>query len=127
VEHRRSVGPWVFGCDVCQDVCPYNQSSGAAAESLAAFEPGDRWTDFDPAEILGMSEEDFRSWAEGSPVKRASREGFARNVALVLGNRGEARHLIVLDDARRNHPSEVVREAADWARSELRRRLAAAE
>ncbi len=125
VEHRQALGPWVFGCDVCQDVCPYNQTSGVT--SLGAFEPGDRWTGVDAARLLQMTEESFRAWAEGSPVKRARHEGLARNAALVLGNRGGELHLPVLDDARRNHPSEVVREAADWASTELRRRLAASE
>jgi len=125
--HRKALGPWAFGCDVCQDVCPYNQTSGAADGSLDAFEPGDRWTGVDAAELLQMTEDRFRAWAEGSPVKRAQHEGLARNMALVLGNRGEEIHLPVLDEARRNHPSEVVREAAEWARIELRRRLAAAE
>ena len=125
--HRKALGPWAFGCDVCQDVCPYNQTSGAADGSLDAFEPGDRWTGVDAAELLQMTEDRFRAWAEGSPVKRAQQEGLARNMALVLGNRGEEIHLPVLDEARRSHPSEVVREAAEWARIELRRRLAAAE
>ena len=125
--HRKALGPWAFGCDVCQDVCPYNQTSGAADGSLDAFEPGDRWTGVDAAELLQMTEDRFRAWAEGSPVKRAQHEGLARNMALVLGNRGEEIHLPVLDEARQNHPSEVVREAAEWARIELRRRLAAAE
>ena len=74
-----------------------------------------------------MSEDGFAAWAEGSPVKRARYAGLARNAALVLGNRGGELHLPVLDDARRNHPSGVVREAAEWASDELRRRLAAAE
>ena len=125
--HRKALGPWAFGCDVCQDVCPYNQTSGAADGSLDAFEPGDRWTGVDAAGLLQMTEDRFRAWAEGSPVKRAQHEGLARNMALVLGNRGEEIHLPVLDEARRNHPSEVVREAAEWARIELTRRLAAAE
>ena len=125
--HRKALGPWAFGCDVCQDICPYNQTSGAADGSLDAFEPGDRWTGVDAAGLLQMTEDRFRAWAEGSPVKRAQHEGLARNMALVLGNRGEEIHLPVLDEARRNHPSEVVREAAEWARIELKRRLAAAE
>jgi epoxyqueuosine reductase len=127
VVHRQALGPWVFGCDVCQDVCPYNQASGAAACSLDAFEPGERWAGVEVARFLKMSEDDLRTWAEGSPVKRARHEGLARNAALVLGNCGGPSHLPVLDDARRNHPSEVVREAADWGSTELRRRLAASE
>jgi epoxyqueuosine reductase len=126
-EHRRALGPWVFGCDVCQDVCPYNQTSGAADASLNAFEPGERWTGVEAVQFLQMTEERFRAWAEGSPLKRARHEGLARNVALVLGNRGEEVHLPVLDDARRNHASDVVREAAAWASIELKRRLAASE
>ncbi|MBW1761793.1 MAG: tRNA epoxyqueuosine(34) reductase QueG [Deltaproteobacteria bacterium] len=126
-EHRRALGPWAFGCDVCQDVCPYNQASGAADASLDAFEAGERWVGVDAARLLQMTEEEFRAWAQGSPVKRAQHEGLARNVALVLGNRGEELHLPVLDDARRNHPSEVVREAAEWASIELNRRLAVSE
>jgi epoxyqueuosine reductase len=126
-EHRQALGPWAFGCDVCQDVCPYNHTSGAADDSLEAFEPGERWTGVDAARLLQMTEEAFRAWAEGSAVKRAQYEGLARNLALVLGNRGEELHLPVLDEVCRNHPSEVVREAADWASTELKRRLAASE
>jgi epoxyqueuosine reductase len=126
-EHRQALGPWAFGCDVCQDVCPYNQTSGAAEGSLDAFEPGDRWTGVDAAQVLQMTEDQFRAWAEGSPIKRARHEGLARNIALVLGNRGHELHLPVLDDATQSHPSEVVREAAGWAALELRRRLAASQ
>ena len=100
---------------------------GATDASLNAFEPGERWTGVEAAQFLQMTEERFRVWAEGSPVKRARHEGLARNVALVLGNRGQELHLPVLDDARRNHPSEAVREAATWASIELKRRLAPSE
>lgn len=124
LEHRKDLGPWLFGCDVCQDVCPYNQSSTVRESALDAFEPGERWADIEAATFLEMGEEELRVWAEGSPVKRARREGLARNAALVLGNRGDETHLGVLDEARRADPSEVVREAAAWAHDELSRRLA---
>jgi epoxyqueuosine reductase len=122
-KQREALGPWVFGCDVCQDVCPYNQTLGGTP--LSAFEPGDRWAGVDVQQLLQMTREEFAAWAEGSPVKRAGHEGLARNAALVLGNRGTEIHLPVLDEARRQHPSEVVREAAEWAGIELRRRLGA--
>jgi epoxyqueuosine reductase len=124
LEHRRELGPWLFGCDECQDVCPYNRSSSETAEALDAFEPGARWSELDAARLLEMGDEELRDWAEGSPVKRARREGLARNAALVLGNRGDETHLRVLDGARESDPSDVVREAAAWAGEELRRRLA---
>lgn len=124
LEHRHALGPWLFGCDECQDVCPYNRSSSETEGTLDAFEPGARWSDVDAARLLEMGEEELRAWAEGSPVKRARREGLARNAALVLGNRGDETHLRVLDGAREHDPSDVVREAAAWACEELRRRLA---
>jgi epoxyqueuosine reductase len=126
-QHRSAIGPWLFGCDVCQDVCPYNQAAGTTPHSMDAFEPGDRWSGVEASRFLEMGEEAFGLWAEGSPLKRAQREGLARNAAVVLGNRGDAVHLRVLDGARRNHPSPVVREAAGWASAELKRRLAAEE
>jgi len=126
-EHRRSLGPWVFGCDVCQDVCPYNHASGAGDGALDAFEPGERWTGVDASHLLQMGEEAFQQWTQGSPLKRAQYEGLVRNVALALGNRGGTVHLQVLEEARKQHPSEVVREAADWAVTELSRRLDASE
>ena len=126
-ERRRELGPWLFGCDVCQDVCPYNQAAGTASASMEAFEPGIRWDGFEALRLLHMSNDDFRSWAEGSPLKRATHEGLARNAALVLGNRGDAIHLPILQEAAEHHRSDVVRGAAAWARDELKRRLAGEE
>lgn len=127
IEHRRALGGWLFGCDVCQDVCPFNQTTRRADDSVQAFEPDERWLGAELSQFLRLDAEGFRSWAKGSAVKRARYEGFARNTALVLGNRGDAIHLPVLEQARRNHPSPVVREAAEWARAELNRRLAASQ
>lgn len=122
-EHREAIGDWVFGCDVCQDVCPYNHTTRAERSALAAFEPGDRWEQIDARSLLEMSEYSFAAWAAGSPVKRARAEGLARNVAIALGNRGGKTHLPLLDEARRHHASDVVREAAHWAHERLTRRL----
>ena len=124
---RASLGPWLFGCDVCQDVCPYNQSAGATPHSLGAFQPGARWDGVEASDFLRMDEERFRAWAEGSPVKRARLEVLASNAALVLGNRGDAVHLPVLDDARRRPASALVRDAARWAHDALSRRLVGEE
>ena len=124
---REPIGPWLFGCDVCQDVCPYNQAAGATPQSMTAFEPADRWAETDVGRLLEMDEDSFRSRFEGSPLKRARVEGLARNAAIVLGNRGQRRHLPLLDQARLQHPSEVVRDAAAWAGRTLKRRLADGE
>jgi epoxyqueuosine reductase len=124
---RPAVGPWLFGCDVCQDVCPYNQTAGATTRSMEAFLPAEHWAETELTELLMMDDDSVRSRFEGSPVKRARSEGLARNAAIVLGNRGGAIHLRVLEEARLHHPSEVVRDAAEWGSRELKRRLAAAE
>ncbi len=123
-EHRTAVGPWMFGCDVCQDVCPYNQTSAAASLALEAFRPGDRWDGLEAAAFLRMDETRFSAWAQGSPLKRAGCEGLARNAAVVLGNRGNEIHLPVLNETRQRHPSAVVREAAAWAADAITRRQA---
>jgi epoxyqueuosine reductase len=116
----------MFGCDVCQDVCPYNQSARQDA-AFEAFAPGGRWNELEASDLLRMDESRFSAWAQGSALKRAKREGLARNIALVLGNRGEARHLPLLDEARIGDASEVVREAAAWAYQQLSRRLGVEE
>ncbi|MEM7136609.1 MAG: tRNA epoxyqueuosine(34) reductase QueG [Myxococcota bacterium] len=122
-EQRRGLGPWVFGCDVCQDVCPYNRGAQAGVAPLPAFEPDSRWDQVDAAKLLTMDDQAFRAFSQGSPVKRATREGLARNAALVLGNRGGRSHLKVLGQAARHHDVPGVREAAAWALGELRSRL----
>ena len=94
---------------------------------MTAFEPAERWSDADVAAFLEMDDDAFRAWSQGSPVKRAGYEGLARNAAIVLGNRGDALHLPVLDRTQRQHPSDVVRDAAEWAGRALRRRLAEPE
>jgi epoxyqueuosine reductase len=126
-EQRAALGPWIFGCDVCQDVCPYNQTSATTEAPLEAFAPGDRWQGIDAVSLLEMDEEYFRAWGRGSAVKRAGHEGLARNAALVLGNRGKEIHLRVLEDTKQTHASAVVRDAAAWASTRLKRRLAASE
>ena len=69
-----------------------------------------------------MDDAAFDAYAHGSPIKRPGRVGMARNAATVLGNRGDKRHLPVLDAAARDHDSAIVREAAAWAAAQVRAR-----
>lgn len=114
-ELRPGIGDWMFGCDVCQDVCPFNRTSPPQPEHTEAFAPDARWQMHDAADVLCMEEATFAHWAHGSPIKRTGRAGMARNAAVVLGNAGSRRHLPVLEHAARTHPSGVVRETAAWA------------
>ena len=111
-ELRPLVGDWVFGCDICQDVCPVNRK---ASESL---EPAFRQRhDFGaPALIplLDIDDEGFRERFRKSPIKRAKRVGLQRNVCVALGNIGDVRALPALAGALKSQDA-VVREHAAWA------------
>ncbi len=120
-EHRDRIGDWLFGCDACQDVCPFNHGRFEPGEPAAPFATHPRFDTHDAASLLAMDDDAFARFAEGSPLKRAKREGLARNAAIVLGNSGERVHLPVLREAASNHDREVVREAAQWAIAKLER------
>ena len=109
---RPLVGDWVFGCDICQDVCPVNRK---ASESL---EPAFRQRhDFGaPALIplLALDDEGFRERFRNSPIKRAKRVGLQRNVCVALGNIGDKGAVPALVKALRSRDA-LVREHAAWA------------
>lgn len=122
LELREDVGSWLFGCDACQDVCPFNRTRALPSEQTLPFAAHERWDTHDAASLLAMSEEEFTAYAESSPIKRPGRIGLARNAAVVLGNAGGKRHLPVLENAALHHESELVRESAQWAAQQIRRR-----
>ena len=109
---RPLVGDWVFGCDICQDVCPVNRKAETSLEP--AFR---KRHDFDaPAllPLLELDDEAFRERFRGSPVKRAKRVGLQRNVCVALGNIGDPVAVPALAVVLRNG-EPVVREHAAWA------------
>jgi epoxyqueuosine reductase len=118
---REPVGDWLFGCDACQDVCPFNQAAGSA-QGADAFVSSERWQTYDAEQLLRFDQADYERYVEGSALKRAGRDGLARNAALVLGNVGERRHLPVLREAAQGHDNEVVREMAAWAARRIEER-----
>ncbi len=80
--HRAEIGNHVFGCDICQDVCPWNSRSPVSTEP--GFEAGH----FAPPleKLAALSEEEFRGMFRNSPIRRARYAGFLRNVAVAMGN-----------------------------------------
>jgi epoxyqueuosine reductase len=112
VELREPLGDWVFGCDVCQEVCPWNRKAPLAAEP--AFRARPDLDPIDPVELLGLSEEDFRRRFRDTALLRSKRRGLLRNAAIVLGNRGDPAALPALRRAL-DDPEPLVREAAQWA------------
>ena len=118
-ELRAGVGPWLFGCDVCQDVCPWNRKAPPGREP--ALQPRPELVDVDPVELVALTEEEFRSRFRGTALWRTKRQGLVRNAALVLGNIGDTRALPALERAA-GDPDPVVQDAARWAIAQIRRR-----
>jgi epoxyqueuosine reductase len=113
VELRPLLGSWVFGCDVCQQVCPWNQRfARPAGDPALTARPG--VTSPDLAEELGLNPQEFNRKFRRSPVKRAKRRGYLRNVAVALGNTGGESALPALAGGLHD-PEPLVRGHAAWA------------
>jgi len=116
---RSRVGDWVFGCDVCQDVCPWNRFAPPARDARLHARTLDGWT---LERFLALDDRTFSVLFAGSPIRRAHREGFVRNVCVALGNRGEPRAVPALARALAWDASPIVRGHAAWALGEIGRR-----
>ena len=115
LEMRAQVGNRLFGCDDCQDVCPYNRTAPPSPESTAQFALGNRWRNTDLATLATLDDEQFRALTEGSPLSRPRRVGLARNAIVVMGNTRERRYLPVLREITANDADPMLRETAQWA------------
>lgn len=113
VELRPLMGGWIFGCDICQQVCPVNRA--APAPDHPEHRPRLGWgPEPDLVELMGLSDEEFRRRFKASPVKRTKRRGLLRNVAVALGNSGDHRAVPALVCALSDH-EPLVRGHAAWA------------
>ena len=115
-ELRAGMGQQVFGCDICQDVCPWNRK----APHSAAPEFGARAGLVNPALhwLAEMSAEEFRDNFRGSPIRRAKAAGLRRNVAIAMGNSGRREFVAELEKMSRDS-EESVAESAAWAMRKL--------
>src|SRR5256885_2528221 len=123
IELRESVGGLVYGCDICQDVCPWNVrfSRELREEGLQSRDivKGDSRTV--ARSLLSMSHGAFQSALRGSPMKRAKQRGLSRNAAVVLGNVGDETDLPTLL-ATRETADAMERDHIDWAIDTIDRR-----
>ena len=108
--YRPAVGLNVFGCDICQDVCPWNRRASLAADS--AFGPRQFAPSLD--RLAALSESEFREMFRGTPIPRAKYRGFLRNVAVAMGNAGLEKFRSPLDNLARSE-DPLVAEHALWA------------
>jgi len=118
-ELRASVGDWVFGCDVCQDVCPFNR-----------FASDTRWPEFHPEAGVGprldlvavlsiATDEEFRARFRGTPLARPKRRGLLRNAAVVAANVGATKTVPALITRVEDDPEPLIRNHCLWALSRL--------
>ena len=117
IEMRPLIGDWVFGCDICQDVCPVNRKANYSSEP--AFQQRHDFSAPDLLPLLELSEEDFRDRFQSSPIKRTKRVGLQRNVCVALGNIGDRQAIPSLGRALGSADSSVVRSHAAWALGQI--------
>jgi len=121
---RPLMGRQVFGCDICQDVCPWNGKSERTRPIASAAPP-----EMQPRSELinptldwlaSLDAPQFKKLFRGSPLERTKLKGLQRNVAIAMGNSGDARHLPHLERLQQSE-DEVLSESATWAREAIRR------
>lgn len=126
IEHKGSIPPhlrpllknWIFGCDACQEICPWvRRYSRPVRETFWRYDPD--WVAPRLVELMTMDEAAFRARFKGTPLKRTRRRGLLRNVAVALGNWGSPEALPALVQALKD-PEPLIREHAAWAIERIR-------
>ena len=115
---RSDIGDWLFGCDICQQVCPWNQRF-APADGEPAFAARPETSRPQPAAELSLSPQEFNRKFKGSPLKRSKRRGYLRNAAVVLGNNGNSAAVPALAASLQNEAESLVRQHAAWALGQI--------
>ena len=114
---RRLVGDWIFGCDICQDVCPVNRKAQITDEPT--FKLGEHgYNSIELIPLLSLSTQEFNEKFKNNPIKRTKRSGFLRNVCVALGNIGDPKALPALFDSLQDQ-DPIIRSHAAWAIGEI--------
>jgi len=113
---REGMGRHVFGCDICQDVCPWNRK--APATSATEFQAREGLVNPVLEWLAEMSAEEFREKFRGSPIRRTKRSGLRRNAVIAIGNSGDRRFLPILKKLGADEDA-IVAESAKWAAHQL--------
>jgi epoxyqueuosine reductase len=129
-EHRKSIGPHVFGCDICQDVCPWNnrrnKGPGTMGGCVASKEHDHSDASPPLSELANLSRDEFRARFRGTALERVKYSGFLRNVAVAMGNSGLQKFREPLEQLARSEDA-VVAGHARWALERIRANILAVE
>lgn len=115
-EYREALGEHVYGCDICQEVCPYNQPAPRSGDP--AWQPRAPLDLPRLVEMWKRPDADLRAAIKGGPMTRAKLTGLRRNLAVAIGNSGDRAAIAALSEASEDRPSgddDMVREHVDWA------------
>jgi epoxyqueuosine reductase len=123
-ELRPLIGDWIFGCDICQEVCPWNRFAPPAREARLHARTLEGWS---LERFLALDEPGFLELFATSPIRRADRAGFVRNVCVAMGNRCERTFAAPLANALAGDPDALVRGHAAWALGRVAAALPAAD
>ncbi|HTP02551.1 MAG TPA: tRNA epoxyqueuosine(34) reductase QueG [Anaerolineales bacterium] len=115
-ELRTQMGDWIFGCDICQAVCPWNRFAEAEGDPAFRGEAATRQPEL--ISELRITPAEFNSRFKHSPIRRAKRRGYLRNLAVALGNTGSRESLPALEELA-NDAEPLVREHAAWAMGQI--------
>jgi len=113
IEFRKAIGNRVYGCDDCQLFCPWNKFAELTDEK--DFMPRHELDDSKLIELFNWSEEEFLKKTEGSAIRRIGYERWLRNLAIGLGNAEKSEQVRNSLLAKKDYPSEIVRESIAWA------------
>lgn len=111
---RSAVGEWLFGCDVCQEVCPWNIRFSRSTDD-AVFQPGPGQRDPRPEAFLALKADNWKDGLRRSPLVRARRHGLVRNASIVAGNQRREECTSPLVTILRDDPDPIARSHAAWA------------
>lgn len=115
-ELRSGMGDWLFGCDICQDVCPWNRK--APVTNSPEFQPRIGMAPADAGRILQLTEAEFDAEFANTPLSRPGRSGILRNAAIVLGNSRDPQAIPILRQGLCD-TDPIIQEACGWALNQL--------